>query len=249
MSYSEPKKSGVVRFETRNQIGILTIDNGIQNKIPQADFLDLNFLKEWLSEQDLKGLIIQGQGRHFSAGADVDNIKTKQDNPGNLRECLKKGRDILNYIEARPILTVAAVSGVCFGAGLEIALSCQFRIGTTNAILAFPESNIGIMPGLAGTIRLPRKIGKSKALEMIISGRSVAAEEAYVIGLIDKIVPNKEHLSAALQFIDELIQNKSPHQIRNIIQSVNHSMAETEAIAMKYEGEMFLELVKFLSIK
>ncbi|MBC2581421.1 enoyl-CoA hydratase/isomerase family protein [Clostridium sp. DJ247] len=246
MTDSEQKKSGVVRFEVKNEVGIITIDNGTQNKISQADFLDLNCLKEWLSEQDLKGLVITGQGRHFSAGADVDNIKVDRDNPESLKESLRKGKEILNYIEGLPMLTVAAVSGICFGAGLEIALSCQFLIGTTNAILAFPESNLGIMPGLAGTIRLPKKIGRRKALEIIISGRTVSSEEAYNLGLVDKIVPNKEHLSAALQLIDELTENKSIHQVRNIIQSVYNSINETNEIAMEDEGEMFLDLVKNL---
>ena len=244
--HSEQKKSGIVRFEAKKQIGVLTIDNGTQNKIPQPHFLELSCLKEWLSEQELKGLIIVGHGRHFSAGADVGNIKADRDNPEFFGESLKKGRAILDYIESLPIVTVAAISGICFGAGLEIALSCQFRIGTDNAILAFPESNIGIMPGLAGTIRLPGKIGKSRALEIIISGRSVVAGEACAIGLIDKIVPNKEHLSAAIQFIDELTQNKSLHQVKSIVQSVNNSVTGTKEAAMEYEGKMFLELVKNL---
>ncbi|WP_432401870.1 enoyl-CoA hydratase/isomerase family protein [Wukongibacter sp. M2B1] len=244
MVNSEKKKSGIVYFETENQIGVLTIDNGNQNKINQADFLELSCLKEWLSEQNIKGLIITGQGRHFSAGADIDNIKANKENLDYLRESLKKGREILSYIDSLPIVTVAAINGVCFGAGLEIALSCQFRIATINAILAFPESNIGIMPGLAGTIRLTRKIGKSKALDMIISGRSVSAEEASEIGLIDRITAKKEHLSTALRFVNDLTKDKSTDQIKSIVQSVNSSFIETEEVAMENECELFLELVK-----
>jgi enoyl-CoA hydratase len=244
MMLSEPQKSGIACFEINNQIGILTIDNGSQNKIAQADFLDLDRLKEWLSAQELKGLIIIGRGRNFSVGADIDNIKVNRDNPAYLRESLRKGKEILNYIEALSMITVAAISGICFGAGFEIALSCQFRISTETAVMAFPESNIGIMPGLAGTIRLPRKIGKNRALEIIISGRSISAEEAFQLGLIDKIVPSKEHLAAAIQFINELTLNKSVQQIQNIIKSVNNSRAETEVTVMDREDEMFLELIK-----
>jgi enoyl-CoA hydratase len=246
ISQSEQKKSGVVTFKTVNQIGILTIENGSQNRIPQPDFLELHLLKEWLSEQTLKGLIIIGQGRHFSAGADVDNIKANRDNLAYLEEALKRGKELLGYIEALPIITVAAISGACFGGGLEVALSCQFRIGTENSMLAFPESNIGIMPGLAGTIRLPRLIGRAKALEIIISGRTVSAEEALRIGLIDEIAPNKEHLFAAIQFIERLVMNKSTQQIKYIIQSVNSSNNNNDTIAMKDEGERFVKLVKNL---
>lgn len=241
---SEQKRSGVVCFEIKDQIGVLTIDNGSQNKIYQADFLELDSLKMWLSESDIKGLVIIGKGRNFSAGADIDNLKLNSNVPEHLRESLKKGRDILNYIETLPIITVAAISGACFGAGLEIALSCQFRIATATAVLAFPESNIGIMPGLAGTIRLSRLIGKSKALEIIISGRTVSAEEAYKIALVDKVVPNKEHLSSAVQFINELTLNKSYNQVKSIIQSVNNSIFSTYETAMNNEGELFLDLTK-----
>ncbi|MCK4259555.1 MAG: enoyl-CoA hydratase/isomerase family protein [Halanaerobiales bacterium] len=243
-SYSEQKTSGIVSFQTRNQVGILTIDNGRQNKIHQPEFLDLNCLKKWLSKEELKGLIITGKGRHFSAGADIDYIKENRNNPDLLSEALKKGKEILNYIETLPIITVAAVSGACFGAGLEITLSCQFRICTTSAVLALPESNLGVLPGFAGTIRLPKTIGKNKALEIIISGRTISAEEALEIGLVDKVVPTKEHLSAALKFIDDLTQNKSLHQIRYIIQSVNNSIFDTEKEAMEKEGKMFADLAK-----
>lgn len=246
ISQSEQKKFGIVTFNTANQIGILTIENGSQNRIPQPDFMELSLLKEWLSEQALKGLIIVGHGRHFSAGADVDNIRANSDNLAYLEDSLKRGKELLSYIETLPIITVAAISGACFGGGLEVALSCQFRIGTENSMLAFPESNIGIMPGLAGTIRLPRLIGRAKALEVIISGRTVSAEEALKMGLIDEIAPNKEHLFTAIQLIERLTMNKSIQQIQYIIHSINSSSTNDDAAAMKDEGERFVKLVKNL---
>ena len=240
----EKEKSRIVTFKTINQIGVITIDNGTQNKIDRADFLELDVLKEWVTKYDLKGLVIMGKGRHFSAGADVDSIKESGDNTDYLRESLRKGREILSFIESLPIITVAAISGVCFGAGLEIALSCQFIVATNNAILAFPESNIGIMPGLTGTIRLTRRVGKNKALELIISGKTISADEAYEMGLVDRRAPNKGHLSAAIELINELTHEKSTRQINNIIQSINNSTTESEEIAMEYECELFLDLVK-----
>ncbi|MDF2839875.1 MAG: fadJ [Clostridia bacterium] len=245
---SQPKerKHGIVTFTTINQIGVLTIDNGSQNKIPQPDFIELNLLKEWLAMQELKGLVIVGQGRHFSAGADVDNIKANRNKLSYLEYALECGKELLNYIEALPMITVAAISGACFGGGLEIALSCQFRIAAENSMLAFPESNIGIMPGLAGTIRLPRIIGRRKALEIIISGRTISAEEALEIGLIDEVVSNKQHLAAAIQLIERLTDNRSIQQIKYILRSINTSIANNETAAMKNEGEMFVKLVKNL---
>jgi len=240
----ETKKSGIVYFEVEEQIGILTISNGIQNKLNQADFLDLCCLKEWIEESELKGLVIHGKGRHFSAGAEIENIRENKNRLPLFKESLRKGKEILNYIESLPIITVAAISGVCFGGGLEIALSCHFRISTGNAVLAFPESTIGIMPGMAGTIRLPQIIGRSKALKMIISGSTITAEEASNIGLVDKIVSSKEHISSAKAFINQLTEGKSQQQIKNIIQSVNNSVGKINQSAMEHEENMFLELVK-----
>lgn len=241
---SEINKSKIFCFEVRDNIGILTVNNGSHNKISQPDFLELDKLKEWIDNKDLKGLIITGKGRHFSAGADVDNIRANKHDIDKMREQFKLGREILNYIESLPMITVAAISGACFGAGLEIALSCKFRICTSNAMLAFPESNIGIMPGLSGTIRLPKLVGKSKALEIIVSGRNIVSDEAYEIGLVDKITPNKEHVSTSLNFISELTENKTTKQLKSIIKSINNSFTKTNEEAMCEECELFLEFVK-----
>lgn len=237
-------KTEIVNFEVHDQIGILTLGNGSSNKISKADFLDLNELKQLIAGSDLKALIIAGRGRHFSSGADIDKIRKNCNRSETFLASLKEGKAILNYIESLPIITVAAISGICFGAGFEIALSCQFRVITKNGILAFPESGIGIMPGLAGTFRLPKKVGKAKALEIIISGRSILAEEAYELGLADRITENKQHLTAAIKFIQDISFNKSKEQIECIIKSVNNSFSVPAAQAMDEEGKMFLQLSK-----
>lgn len=240
---SQMNQSGIVNFRIVDHIGILTIDNGKQNKIDQADFVDLDVLKQWVSTEPILGLIITGKGRHFSSGANVDNIASNIEDLTPLRNDLKRGREILNYIESLPMITVAAISGICFGAGLEIALSCQFRIASESAVLGFPESNLGIMPGLSGTVRLPKLIGKSRAIEMIVSGQSVAVDEAYTLGLIDQVTPKKEQLTAAIQFIKGLTENKSVEQVESIVVSVNRSFTLDRSIAMEKECELFLTLV------
>lgn len=241
---SVTQKSGITYFEIENRIGILTIDNGRQNKITPADFLDLDQFQQWVSNPELKGLIITGKGRHFSAGADIEALKAAGGDLDKFKQSLGKGKEILNVVEGLSLITVAAISGVCFGGGLEIALSCQFRISTANAVFAFPEVDIGVMPGMAGTVRLPRLVGRNKALEILVSGRTLNAGEALAIGLVDRVVPAREHLSAAQQFIEELTRNKSPRQIRSIVHAVNLSRQPAESKAMVTETELFLELVR-----
>lgn len=238
------KSQGFVSFETVDQIGTMTIQNGKQNKIPQPDFLDGQVLLNWMERDELKGIIITGAGRYFSNGADLDMIRTHRENSASFYSSLQKGKFLLNTIERLPLVTVAAISGICFGGGWEIALSCQFRIATESAIFAFPESGLGIMPGMAGTFRLPGKIGKSKALEIILSGRTIGAEEALELGLIDRIVPNKTHVPAARAFIDEMTRDRSLRQIRSIVQAVNNTLFLAAEDAQREESILFLDLVQ-----
>lgn len=237
------RHSGIVRFEVLQDIGILTIDNGKQNKIDQAEFVKLDQLKSWLTSQPLIGLIITGEGRNFSSGANVDYIKDAKNDMTVLKEDLERGRALLNFIESLPILTVAAIGGICFGAGLEIALSCHYRIASQNALIGFPESNLGIMPGLSGTIRLPRLIGRRRAIELIVSGRSVSADEGYDLGIIDQVVPKKTHVQAGVDYIHMLTENKTIEQINCIVSSIHGGWLKDSAQAMAKECDHFLNLV------
>ena len=235
--------AALVTFEAVDQVGILRIANGSQNKIARADFLDLAELQKWLDVPELKGLIITGNGRHFSAGADLDYLKGFKDQPQRLADGLRKGRAVLDYLQNLPLVTVALINGICFGAGLEIALACQFRLAAENAVLALPESSLGLMPGFNGTLRLPKLIGYRKALEMIVAGRTVNAEEALSIGLVDRIVAKGAGLTPALQFIADLTENRSKHQLAAMIRSLNNAMALDEAVAKEIETRLFVELV------
>lgn len=235
-------ESEMVKLRMEDQITIMTLCNGKQNKIINAEFLELEKFKMWM--QDLKpiGLVICGEGRHFSAGADLDEIEKYKNTPEPLKERLNKGKEILDFIESLPIVTVAAVSGMCCGGGLEIALSCQFRVATNNAIFSFPEGTIGLLPGLGGTIRLPKLIGKSKAIRMIMTGENYVSSEALEMGLIDLVVDKNKHLIEAKKLIESLSSEKSYFQVSSIISSINNNSIE-------HETEMFIEHIKLKGFK
>lgn len=236
--------SSFIETEVINSIGCIIINNGIQNKIDSANFLNLDLFKKWIDGNNLKGLIIYGEGRHFSIGANIEIMKSLKNNVSELELELNKGKEILNYIEHLPIITVAAISGACFGAGFEISLSCQYRICTKNSMFSFPEAGLGLMPGLGGTIRLPRLIGKNKARRIILSTEVVSCEEAYDLGIVDKIVNKGESFQEAVKLIENLTEGKTREQLNNILNSINDSSEDNIDKYFKLESNMFANLVK-----
>lgn len=236
-------KDDNIAYEVKGDIGILIIQNGSKNVIDEPCFLDVEYLEDWIISNSLKGVVITGKGRHFSVGANVDNIRQNRDTIEYLEKSLNKGKEILAYIEQLNIITVAAISGICFGAGFELALACQHRICTENALFAFPESNLGMMPGLAGNLRLAQLIGKAAASEIIISGRSVTAEEALEKNIVSHIVPNKCHLEEACRFIEEMTANKTVKQINNVLAVMNQGAFDFKE-GEKLESKLFEEMAR-----
>lgn len=210
-------------IDADTNIGIISLGNNKKNEINNSIFLDIQELEERINQYQLKGLIITGKGKHFSIGANLEYLYANRHNPEFQQE-LQEGHKILKYLELLPIITVAAIDGCCFGAGLEIALCCQFRFATEKALFALPESNIGIMPGFLGTQNLSKIIGRDKTIEMILSGNTINAEKAVQIGLINGITLKGNHIEHSQEFIRSLTQDKDPSQIRLIIQSINYNI-------------------------
>ncbi len=233
----------ITDWELKGNIGILTINNPPQNLLIEPDFVDINDLKIWIKNSLIKGLIITGKGKNFSAGADKEKLfEIVKNNKILLKNKLKKGLKVLNYIESLLIPTVSAINGFCFGGGLEIALSTHFRICSTNSFFAFPETDLGLIPGLNGTLRLPKLIGKKKSLYMILSGEIIDAQKALDLGIVDYIVPKNEIMEASINFLKKMIDNRSIEVINSVIKSLNNFQKLRIEKAMKEEMKMFCSL-------
>lgn len=149
----------------------------------------------------VRALIITGAGeKAFCAGADIKELRGRS--MMARRHGAEQGQSTFAMLEKLPFPSVAAINGFAFGGGLEFALACTFRIATRNAKLGLPEIKLGIIPGYGGTQRLPRLIGEAKALEMIMLGRAVGAEEAERIGLIHRVI-DSDALEGAVGFVKE----------------------------------------------
>lgn len=213
-------RSNLSELRAEDNIAILTIDNGPKNLLSEPEFIDRKELLGWLDENPQVGaLVITGKGRHFSHGADVSLFGSAAE--GGLSEKLENARELLRTIERLPIVTAAAINGGCFGGGLEIALSCQFRICSPSAFLGLPEIMHGVVPGMGGMERLYRLLGKEKALRMILNGDMIGAKDALDLGLISQITENKKALDETIAFVKELTSGKSLTQINAIIETMN----------------------------
>jgi enoyl-CoA hydratase len=146
---------------------------------------------------DIRALIITGNGeRAFSAGADISTLRGL--NAEEARQQMLRGQDVFDRIEELPQLTIAAINGVAYGGGLELAMSCDLRTATTTALLGQPEITLANLPGWGGTQRLPRLIGKGRALEMILTGNPIDAATAMSYGLVNAVGSDAVETAAAL---------------------------------------------------
>lgn len=213
-------RSNLSELRAEDNIAILTIDNGPKNLLTEPEFIDRRELLGWLDENPQVGaLVIVGKGRHFSHGADVSLFGSEGTDV--LSGKLEAARELLRTIEKLPIITAAAINGGCFGGGLEIALSCQFRIASPSAFLGLPEIMHGVVPGMGGMERLYRLLGREKALQMILAGEMIPAKDALDIGLVTKLSQEKNSLDETVAFAKELLSGKSLAQIHAIIDTFN----------------------------
>jgi enoyl-CoA hydratase len=213
-------QSVLSELHAEGDIAVLTIDNGPKNLLTEPEFIDRKELLGWLDKNpQIKALIITGKGRHFSHGADVSLFG--ESGGEELSAKLENARELLRTIEKLPIITAAAINGGCFGGGLEIALSCQFRVASPSAFLGLPEIMHGVVPGMGGMERLYRLLGKEKALRMILCGEMIGAKDALELGLVTKLSENKNSFDETVSFVKELLNGKNLTQINAIIETFN----------------------------
>lgn len=152
-----------------------------------------------------EAVIVCGRGRHFSSGADIDELLELTHGSWDAEGSLKRHRRAFDELEHSPVPVVAAISGCCLGVGLELALACHVRIAGDTAVLSLPEASFGLLPGCGGLVRLAQQCGSAVALELSLSGRLVSASEALSLGIVDQVVPRRELEAAAMATARALI--------------------------------------------
>lgn len=179
--------SQAVNFNVNNNVALLGCKNGPVNALGYPLRLGLKQnLNKAINDPNVDVIVIYGEGRTFPAGADIAEFKTGMVNKLNLNTIFKE-------FEQSPKPLIAACHGTCFGGGCELALCCHYRIGTEKSKYGLPEVKLGLLPGAGGTQRLPRLVGPFIALEMCTSGKTISAQKAEQIGLIDEIIEVKNN--------------------------------------------------------
>ncbi len=224
----------------------LTIDNNIAiieiNRPKALNALNNELLLELVTvfeliaiSADVKALIITGNGRAFIAGADISELQTIEDSFAG-RDAAMTGQNIFNALAALPIPTIAAINGFALGGGLELALACDLRVASHEARLGLPEVSLGLIPGYGGTQRLPRLIGQGRALDLILTGRHVKAEEALQLGLVNRV--SEDAVATAKELAQSIIKN-SPIALGLAKESVVRGLDTSLSQGLEIEADIF----------
>jgi enoyl-CoA hydratase len=224
-----------LRYDTEGDLGIITL-----NRPDRLNALNSGMVRE-LSEvvdlvdsgQAMRVVVITGEGRAFCAGAD---IKERAENPEQMN-ILRSSRvlsPLFRRMERMSTLFIAAVNGPAIGGGCELAMACDIRIAVTGATFALPEVRLGILPGAGGTQRLPRLIGTARALEMMLMGRFITADEAFDWGLANRVVAPDDLMTGARSMAGELLA-MAPLSLSVIKETVDVGSSTDLDSGLRYE--------------
>lgn len=226
-------------FESENGIGIVTINRPkALNALNAATIYELDRMFDELAKDDtVKAVILTGSGqKSFVAGADITEMQAMSAIKG--RNWGKLAQAVFNKIENLPKPVIAAVNGYALGGGCEISMACDIRIAAENAKFGQPEVSLGIPPGFGGTQRLPRLVGKGRAKELLFTGDMIDAEEAYRIGLANKVVASEELMETA-KAMAQKIMSRAPIAVQVCKAAVNEGMDTDLESGVAYEAEVF----------
>ena len=228
-----------IKVGVQERIAVIAIDHPPANAFDQRTLDELGAaIDEAIANPDVKAIIVTGAGQFaFVAGADIKEIKALEGNQDAIRGYMQKGQMLFSKIEASPKPVIAAINAVALGGGLELALACHMRVAGDKARFGLPEINLGIMPGWGGTQRLQRVVGKSKAIEMILTGDILNAQEAYRINLVNKVVPATAVVKEAMGLAKKITE-KGGVAIAKALEAINagSDLPMAEGLAIELDG-------------
>ena len=231
--------SEFIKLERDGNIAIVSVNrpdklNALNAQIVAALGVELAALNR---DADVRGVVLTGTGeKAFVAGADIAELAQMTSISGI--EVSRAGQDVFRAIETMRKPVIAAINGFALGGGLELALACHIRIASENAKLGLPEVKLGIIPGYGGTIRLPRLVGRGRALELMLSGEMIDAQEAYRIGLVNRVVPQAELLPSAKALLGKIAGN-GPIAIALALEAVDAGYNTSTDDALRLESNLF----------
>ena len=225
------EKKSAIAYVTVNRPKVLNALNMATMEELGTAFLDIR------SDTAIRVAILTGAGeKAFVAGADISELA--QRDPVSGKDFAHRGQAVLDLIENLGKPVIACVNGFALGGGCELALACTMRLASDNAKLGQPEVKLGILPGYGGTQRLPRLVGKGLAMQMVLSGEIITAQEAYRIGLVNEVTAAAELIPRAEAFAAKIIAN-APLAVLYAMDAVNKGMEMTLAEGLYLEATLF----------
>lgn len=199
-------------------------------------------------EPTVRVAILTGAGRAFCAGLDINVLASPKKMFAGLPfrdafEAVQYFRGVFDMYESLPVPVIAAINGPCIGGGMEIALACDIRLASENAIFSIPEVTYGIIPDCGGTQRLPRTVGPGRARELIFTGRKIDASEALRIGLVDHVYPPVQLMTNAIKLAEE-IATSPPAAVKAAKKALNVAMSYGLDIGLNYESAISCKFYK-----
>lgn len=227
-----------ILYEVNGAVGKITINREKALNALNSQVLDeLNATLDSVKLDEVRCLILTGAGaKSFVAGADIGEMSTLTKAEGEAFG--KKGNDVFRKLETFPIPVIAAVNGFALGGGCELAMSCDIRICSDNAVFGQPEVGLGITPGFGGTQRLARLVGAGMAKQMIYTARNIKADEAYRIGLVNAVYPAEELMAQAEKMAGAIAKN-APIAVRNCKKAINEGLDVDMDAAIVIEEKLF----------
>jgi enoyl-CoA hydratase len=228
-----------ILFEKKNAIAYVTVNRPkVLNALNMATMEDLRAaFHDIKNDTGVRVVIFTGSGeKAFIAGADIGELAKHDAVSG--KEYTHRGQSVLNLIENLGKPVIACINGFALGGGCEIAMACTMRLATENAKLGQPEVKLGIIPGYGGTQRLPRLVGKGLAMQMVLGGEMITAQEAHRIGLVNEVVASAELIPRAEAIADKIIAN-APLAVQYAMEAVNKGMEMTLAEGLFLEATLF----------
>lgn len=228
-----------IKVERRDSIAVVTVNRPDKLNALNAEIVARLYdsALELEADKEVRGVIITGAGeKAFVAGADISELARMT--PISGIQVSRAGQEAFRFIETMPKPVVAAVNGFALGGGLELALACHIRLASENAKLGLPEVKLGIIPGYGGTVRLPRLVGRGRALELMLTGEIIDAQEAFRIGLVNRVVAQDALLPTSLALLARIVAN-GPLAIALAIEAVDHGFNTTTEDALRMESNLF----------
>ena len=227
-----------VNIDLQGAVAVLTIDRPkALNALNPEVLADLKAAFESIDQNAVRCVVLTGAGdKSFVAGADIGSMSTMTKAEGEAFG--KLGNDIFLAIESFPLPVIAAVNGFALGGGCELAMSCDIRICSDNAMFGQPEVGLGITPGFGGTQRLPRLVGMGMAKQMLYTARNIDAGEALRIGLVNAVVPQADLMDAALKMANSIAKN-APIAVRGCKKAVNEGVQVSIDKGVEIEEKIF----------